>query len=334
MVMIALQVQIGTAQESNSTSPIPSNSEPKEEHKSLLDNKRDFESMHSLGYRPKQNSMSIDFFLQNSNSDYSVFLQSTPSSKLIKLKDSKDTSSYLSSSLQYGIDDKTRVGLTLKNVVNSNSKTTYTTEAKASGYIDYSVSSKGHKEPSVFIDRTLKETNDLRVYGFLSYSPKIGKSSDSNVLRGGAATDLGFELIKGFEKTEFLFGIGYKNYGIRSYEEGDSKSETKDGNDLRFSVGLNLKTTKDSSLVVFINRNMTDFTTVQYENSTTPTEVDSSSQTSYILGYQFSMAEDLLFQIGYAGFIVDEIVVRSGAKTTVIDPFTGGGISFGMKMSF
>jgi len=209
MVIIALQFQITTAQENPSLPTISSSKEAKEESKSPTDNKRDFESMLSLGYRPNQDKMNIDFTLQNSTSDNSVFKQSTPSSKLTKWWDSKSSSSYLSSSLEYGLDDKTRVGLRLTNVVSSNSKKTYTTDAKAAGNNDESVSRKGHKEPAIFINRTLKETNDLRIYGFLSYSPKIGKSSDSNVLRGGAATDLGFELIKAFEKTEFLFGVGY-----------------------------------------------------------------------------------------------------------------------------
>lgn len=326
--MLILQVQLARTQESNSPPPITSSNEPKE------DNIRDFGSLHSLGYQPKQESMSIDFFLTTSNSDYAIFLQSTPSSKLTKLNDTKGTSSSLSSSLQYGIDDKTRVGLTLNNVVSSNFKYTYTAESKTAGYTDYSVSSKGNKEPAISINRTLKETNDLRVYGFLNYSPQIGKSSDSNVLRGGSATRLGFELIKAFEKTEFLFGVGYTHYGIRFYEEGTTKRETKDGNDLQLAVGLNFRTAKNSSFVAYISRNMSDFSTLKYENSTTATEIDSSFQTNYVLGYQFSMAEDLLFQIGYAGYAVNEVTARSGSKTIVVDPYTGGGVIFGMKLGF
>ncbi|MBL7545539.1 MAG: hypothetical protein JNL11_17100 [Bdellovibrionaceae bacterium] len=328
MVMLLLQAPFARTQENNSPQPITSSNEPKEE------NKRDFDSLHSLGYQPKQDSMSIDFFLITSDSDYAVFIKSTPSSKLTKLNDTKGTSSSLSSSLQYGIDDKTRVGLTLNNVLNSNFKYTYTAEGKNAGYTDYSVSSKGNKEPSISINRTLKETNDLRVYGFLTYSPQIGKSSDSNVLRGGSATRLGFDLIKSFEKTEFLFGIDYTHYGVRFYEEGATKRETKDGNDLKLAASLNFRTAKDSSFVVYISRNMSDFSTLKYENSTTATEIDSSFQTNYILGYQFSMAEDLLFQIGYAGYIVDEVTARSGSQTIVVDPTTGGGISFGMKLGF
>jgi hypothetical protein len=329
VMMLVLEVQITRAQEISTPPTVASNNEVKEENKSLLLPKMNFESLHSLGYRPKQDNIGVDFFLRTSNSDYSVFSQSTPTSKLTKSSDTKGTSSSLSSSLQYGINDKNRVSLTLRNVVNSNSKTTYT-----NGSSDSSTSSKGNKEPTISIDRTLKETNDLRLYGFLGYSPKIEKSSASNVLRGGSATNLGFELIKAFEKTEFLFGVGYTHYGIRFYEEGDSKSETKDGNDLALAVGLNFRTTKDASFVVWINRTMTDFSTVQYENSTTPLEIDSSGYTSYILGYQFSMAEDLLFQIGYAGFSIDEATARSGSKTIVVDPYTGGGVSFGMKLGF
>lgn len=334
LVGLLLQIQFAKGADSVSTPPINPTAEVKEENRSSSDTERDFTSLHSLGYRPDQSKMNIDFALQNANLDYSVFVQSTSSSKLTKWYDSKHTRSYLFTSFQYGIDDKTRFGIKLENVVSSNSKYTYTSDAKAAGKNDYSVSRKGGKEPTISFDRTFKETNDLRVFGFFNYSPKVGKSSDSNVLSGGSTTDIGFQLVKVFEKTEFLFGIGYKIYGLRSYEEGSSKSETKDGNDLGFNVGLNFRTNENSSFVVSISRTMTDFSTITYDNSSTPTEIDSYAQTSYIVGYQFSMAEDLLFQIGYAGYIVDEAILRSGTQSIVIDPYTGGGLSFGMKIAF
>jgi hypothetical protein len=334
LVGLLLQIQFAMAADNVSTPPLSPGSEVKEEKGPSADTQRDFASLHSFGYRPNQSKMNIDFALQNANLDYSVFVQSTSSSKLTKWYDSKHTRSYLFTSFQYGLDENTRFGVKLENVVSSNSKYTYTTDAKATGKNDYSVSRKGGKEPTFSFDRTFKETNDLRVFGFLSYSPKVGKSSDSNVFSGGSATDLGFQLVKMFEKTEFLFGIAYKIYGLRSYEEGTSKSETKDGNDLGLNVGLNLRTSKNSSFVVSISRTMTDFSTITYENSSTPTEIDSYAQTSYIVGYQFSMAEDLLFQIGYAGYIVEEAILRSGTQTIVIDPYTGGGLSFGMKIAF
>lgn len=331
VLMIVLQFQIINAQESDPKPPTPPSND---EAPSNPVSSQDFDSMHSLGYRPKQNSSNIDFLLTNSNSNYSVYLQPTSTSKSQKFYDSNGTRSYLSTSIQYAIEDKTRVGLTFGNVVSSNSKTTYSTEYKAAGYIDSSESRKGHKEPTIFIDRTLKGTHDLRVYGNLSYSPKMEKSSDSNVLRGGDATNLSFELVKAFEKTEFSFGVSYTHYGIRFYEKDSSKRETKDGNDLRFTAYLNFRNTKDSSFTIGVNRNMTDFSTIKYDNSTTPTEIDSSFQTSYVLGYQFSMAQDLLFQIGYVGFVAEEEVARNGTQKISTEPYTGGGIAFGMRIGF
>ncbi len=290
--------------------------------------------MHSFGYRPGEGEVVIDFQLQNASVESSIFRQSTPTSKLTKWYDVKNTFSNLFTTLQYGLDDKTRIGLKLENVVSSNSKNSYSTEAKAAGNNDESSSSKGSKEPAVFIEGTFKETNDLRVNAFLSYSPKMDKSSDSNVLSGGSEGKLSFELIKAFEKTEFVFGANYTAKGIRYYEEGSSRSETRDGNMFGLNIGLNFRTSKDSSIVITVNREMYDFSTTKYEANSNPTEVDSYSGTFYIVGYQFSMAEDLLFQVGYVGYSSEEVVARSGTQTIIVDPYTGGGVSFGMKVGF
>lgn len=328
------QSQTVKSQDNNTPPQTGLANNPSNENKPYVETKKDFKSMHSFGYRPDKSKFDVDFTLQNISLDYSMFTISSGSDKQTKWNDTKITKSYLLSSINYGVNNSNRIGINIENIVSSNTKYTYSASAKSLGKTDYSVSNKGMLEPTVIFDTTLKETNDLKVYGHLKFSPKIGKSSDSNVLRGGEAASLGFDLTKLFETTEFLFGVDYRAYGVRSYEEGNSKSETKNGNVLTFNIGLNFRKSKESSFVLIASRMLTDFSTIQYENSTNLTEIDSYTQTSYILGYQFSMDEDLLFQMGYAGYLADETILRSSSQTNIIDSYTGGGIIFGMKLLF
>jgi hypothetical protein len=290
----------------------------------------DFDRFISLGYRPKAGRSLLDLSYLNYKASSSAKLSSSTVAGSVKFVDVDQAASYVDSVYRYGINDKINLGFEITNYFDGSNSYKYSNDAKSLGFADFSSNRKGNSDPVLFVDSILKESNNFRLVGKLSFSPSIGTRSDSNRLRGGSEMGADIDVTKSNGKFEFAGGIGYRSYSERSEDDGDNSSNTSGGNLMAVRLSANLFVSDNSSIAVKITKSQLESSTLKYKSNGSKVETDGYGSTGYLIGFQNQMSDDFAFLAGFYGESVDGSVSKIGTikLTGESANATGFGVSF------
>lgn len=298
------------------------------------ESKTAFSSIISLGKFVKANESSISYSHVNSKANYNL-LSSSTSSASSKIGEYEYKTNIGSIGYQYGLTDKLSLGVGLMNDFSNSSQITFTSAAKASGYTDSNSTRSGLRDPLLTAAVILKERYDFRLFLQGSYSPKSAERTKTNAVNGGQQGQIELVTVKSFDNLEFGFSFGYLTYGVRTQpSDSGGTAETSGGNVLFARVGFNYFLQEDVSLLLQMERAMTDLSTTRYSSSSTSTDTASYNVGTNYLGLQVALQNDFAFNVKYMLITSDLAKSTSGSSVLSLDLSNFNGYSLGFSYYF
>ncbi|MBL7554963.1 MAG: hypothetical protein JNM24_04005 [Bdellovibrionaceae bacterium] len=307
---------------------------PAEEVKLFPAIQDEFDSMLSFGYRPKKgnSTLSLRYFNMTQTSILRVFSGTTLN--ITKLADVTSQSSKLELSYNYGLSEKVNIGITTVNSLSSKSEFKYTTTAKASGNVDYTTNRSGAEEPILSVDYVFIKEHDLLVVGELKYSPKTGDATSSNSLRGGSSSAVGLNVFKAVGVFEYSGGMEIESLSEASSKSDTSTTESTGGSKFIVGLGVNMYITPNASLFAQGTYVQVATSTDKISTQTNKVETDAYGTGTILVGYQYALSKNLLFQAAVSGLSADSISAKQGTSKVIQDETSARGVGVGLKFGF
>lgn len=307
---------------------------PTEEAKSITVPQGEFDSMLSFGYRPSKgnSTLSLRYFNTTQTSILRVFSGTTLN--ITKLADFTYQSSYLELSYKYGLSENVNIGIATSNSLSRKSEYKYTTAAKANGNVDYTTNRSGADEPTVSVDYVFIKEHDLLVVGEIKYSPKTGDETSSNSLRGGSSNAVGLSIYKAVGVFEYSGGMEIESLSKQTSKSDTSTTETTGGSRFTVGFGVNMYITPNASLFAQGSYVQVATSTSVVSTQTNKIETDAYGMGTILLGYQYALSKNLLFQAAITGLSVDSISAKQGTSKVIQDETSARGVGIGLKFGF
>lgn len=294
-----------------------------------------FSSNISVGRMVKAHENLVSYSYYSAKTNYHITSSSNTTAVSSRVGEYEFKTSTGVLNYQYGINDKFNVGLGLWDDFSNTTQFTFTSSAKASGYTDSYNTRSGLRDPILQAGIILKERYDFRLYLQGNYSPKFTERTKSNVVNGGASGELDLVLIKSFDDLELAFSFGYLTYGVRTQpSDSGSVMETSGGNILTARLGVNFFLSTDVSVVLQMEKSMTDLATTKYSDSANSTDMPSYSVTTNYLGLQMVLMDDFSFNVKYMQMVSDQMRSVTGSSVLILDPSSFSGYSLGFNYYF